>query len=210
MNAVILAAGFGRRLLPLTADTPKALLKVKGKNLIDYHIEKLSDANLNKIVINTHYLSDQIERHVREKYKKLDILFSREDELLGTGGGLKKASELLNDEPILVVNADNFIESDYKEFVKDISPKLFVTEDKNGDFSVENGIVRVNEKKDFRFVGVSIILKREISDVELTKFHYWRDYLKIKASTEELHAEIINFNCYDVGTLELFKKINNE
>ena len=73
MNAVILAAGFGRRLLPLTKDIPKPLLKVRGKNLIDYHIESLSKAGIGKIIINTHYLPELIEDHVSEKYQGLDI-----------------------------------------------------------------------------------------------------------------------------------------
>ena len=96
MNAVILAAGFGRRLLPLTKDIPKPLLKVRGKNLIDYHIESLSKAGIGKIIINTHYLPELIEDHVSEKYQGLDIQFSREDKILGTGGGLKQAASLLS------------------------------------------------------------------------------------------------------------------
>tara|TARA_B100000575_G_C23125714_1_gene652174 strand:- start:375 stop:1007 length:633 start_codon:yes stop_codon:yes gene_type:complete len=210
MNAVILAAGFGKRLLPLTEGTPKPLLKVRGKNLIDYHIENLSKACVEKIIINTHYLPDLIENHVSAKYKHLNIEFSREDKILGTGGGIKKAASMLSDGPILVINTDNFLEEDYKKFIDQSSSRVFVCKDENGDFDVENGMVKLSSKKSFRFVGISILKKSEIIDVDLDEFDYWQDYLKLKALEGNLPAEEINFDCYHIGTIESLNKINHE
>ena len=94
MKSMILAAGYGKRLGSLTQNTPKPLIKVKGKALIDFHIEKLIAIDCNKIVINVHYLAEQIIEHVSAKYIDLiDIVFSREKNILGTGGGIKNAIE---------------------------------------------------------------------------------------------------------------------
>ncbi len=210
MNAVILAAGFGRRLLPLTKDIPKPLLKVRGKNLIDYHIESLSKAGIGKIIINTHYLPELIEDHVSEKYQGLDIQFSREDKILGTGGGLKQAASLLNDDPILVINTDNFLEEDYKKFINNSSSRVFVCKDKNGDFDIEDGKVKVGADKTYRFIGISIVKKSDILEVGHDEFDYWQDYLKLKAIDGNLLAEEIDFNCYHVGTIESLNNINHE
>ncbi len=210
MNAVILAAGFGRRLLPLTKDIPKPLLKVRGKNLIDYHIESLSKAGIGKIIINTHYLPELIEDHVSEKYQGLDIQFSREDKILGTGGGLKQAASLLNDDPILVINTDNFLEEDYKKFISNSSSRVFVCKDKNGDFDIEDGKVKVGADKNYRFIGISIVKKSDILEVCHDEFDYWQDYLKLKAIDGNLLAEEIDFNCYHVGTIESLNNINHE
>ena len=210
MNAVILAAGFGRRLLPLTKDIPKPLLKVRGKNLIDYHIESLSKAGIGKIIINTHYLPELIEDHVSEKYQGLDIQFSREDKILGTGGGLKQAASLLNDDPILVINTDNFLEEDYKKFISNSSSRVFVCKDKNGDFDIEDGKVKVGPDKTYRFIGISIVKKSDILEVGHDEFDYWQDYLKLKAIDGNLLAEEIDFNCYHVGTIESLNNINHE
>ena len=77
MKSMILAAGYGKRLGNLTQDTPKPLIKVKGKALIDFHIEKLIAIGCNKIVINVHYLAEKIIKHVSEKYiDVIDIVFS--------------------------------------------------------------------------------------------------------------------------------------
>ena len=210
MNAVILAAGFGRRLLPLTKDIPKPLLKVRGKNLIDYHIESLSKAGIGKIIINTHYLPELIEDHVSEKYQGLDIQFSREDKILGTGGGLKQAASLLNDDPILVINTDNFLEEDYKKFISNSSSRVFVCKDKNGDFDIVDGKVKVGADKTYRFIGISIVKKSDILEVGHDEFDYWQDYLKLKAFDGNLIAEEIDFSCYHVGTIESLNNINYE
>ena len=210
MNAVILAAGFGRRLLPLTKDIPKPLLKVRGKNLIYYHIESLSKAGIGKIIINTHYLPELIEDHVSEKYQGLDIQFSREDKILGTGGGLKQAASLLNDDPILVINTDNFLEEDYKKFISNSSSRVFVCKDKNGDFDIEDGKVKVGADKTYRFIGISIVKKSDILEVGHDEFDYWQDYLKLKAIDGNLIAEEIDFSCYHVGTIESLNNINYE
>jgi len=104
-RAMILAAGYGRRLQPLTHKTPKALIKVGGRAMVDRTIDRLEEAGVETIIVNLHHLGPQLEQHLRSR-KGPEILFSREDDLLETGGGVLKALPMLGNEPFLVVNAD--------------------------------------------------------------------------------------------------------
>lgn len=105
--AMILAAGRGQRMKTLTQDTPKPLVKVAGRALIEYQIDQLKRAGITNIVINTAYLGAQIEAYLQDGQQYgVNILYSREDEGLETGGGLFNAQPLLADEPFVVVNSD--------------------------------------------------------------------------------------------------------
>ena len=106
---MILAAGLGTRLKPLTDRIPKALVPIAGKPLLEWQLEKLRAAGIREVVINVHHFADQVEAYVRENASfGMDIRFSDERELLlETGGGLRKAAALLgNDQPVLVCNVD--------------------------------------------------------------------------------------------------------
>ena len=108
MKAMILAAGRGERLKPLTNSTPKALIKVNNQSLIEKHLHALASSGFTEIVINTSYLANQIEEAVGNGEKfGIKVIFSREQkEILGTGGGIFNALPLLGDTDILVINAD--------------------------------------------------------------------------------------------------------
>ena len=109
MKVMILAAGYGKRLLPLTKETPKPLLKVGNKTLIQHNIEHLIKNDFTELVINISHLGHMIENHVKEKFSNMNIEFSKEDKPLGTGGGILNAIDLLGDENFLVMNSDIFI-----------------------------------------------------------------------------------------------------
>lgn len=105
-TAMVLAAGLGTRLRPLTDERPKALVKVGGKALIDHVLDRLAAAGVRRAVVNVHAFADQLEAHLRRR-TDMEILISDERaELLETGGGLAKARPLLGDAPILVANID--------------------------------------------------------------------------------------------------------
>jgi MurNAc alpha-1-phosphate uridylyltransferase len=105
--AMVLAAGLGTRMRPLTYTMPKPLVPVDDRALIDHVLDRLQDVGVTEVVINTHYLAEQLEDHL-SKRKTPDIQISREDELLDTGGGIANALEMLGDEPFYVVNTDAF------------------------------------------------------------------------------------------------------
>ena len=108
-TAMVMAAGLGKRMRPLTATRPKPLVDVAGKALIDHALDRLRAAGVGKIVVNVHYLADALEAHLKAKASDFDVRISDErKQLLETGGGLVHADRLIDADPFLVVNSDNY------------------------------------------------------------------------------------------------------
>ncbi len=108
-TAMIMAAGKGTRMMPLTADRPKPLIEVGGIALLDHVLDHLRNARVANVVINAHYRADQVEQHMAAHGADFDVTISDERELLlDTGGGLVRALPLIGDDPFLCVNADNW------------------------------------------------------------------------------------------------------
>ncbi|MCF3933912.1 nucleotidyltransferase family protein [Acuticoccus sp. M5D2P5] len=105
---MVLAAGRGTRMRPLTAMTPKPLIEVAGKALIDYVFDQLDAVGVSRIVVNVHYLADLIEVHVRRRAGDKVMISDERGGALDTGGGLVKALPLLGDQPFIVANSDTF------------------------------------------------------------------------------------------------------
>ncbi|MBU1323810.1 MAG: nucleotidyltransferase family protein [Alphaproteobacteria bacterium] len=105
---MVLAAGLGTRMRPLTDDRPKALVEVGGRALIDHVLDRLAEAGVTRAVVNVHWFADRLEAHLRARGRGPEIVISDErDLLLETGGGLKKARPLLGDAPVFVANIDS-------------------------------------------------------------------------------------------------------
>lgn len=210
MNAIILAAGEGKRLMPLTERTPKALISIRGIPLLKNHLDKLLDAGFQQIAVTCYTHAEQIASFVKQNYSENAIVMSRESQLLGTGGGIKQAISLMEGTEFLIINADIFSDIDYSELRKDISPKVFAVQQENGDFGIVDNKVNIAEDPTYTFTGISIINKALVDAVHQTKFDYWKDLLKPLAQEGNLNAEIISSNWYDVGTVEVLEKLNNE
>jgi N-acetyl-alpha-D-muramate 1-phosphate uridylyltransferase len=107
-TAMVMAAGLGKRMRPLTATRPKPLVEVAGKTLLDHTLDRLRAAGVKKAVVNVHYLADALEAHLKNRVKGIEIAVSDErEQLLETGGGLVRALPLIDADPFLVVNSDN-------------------------------------------------------------------------------------------------------
>jgi MurNAc alpha-1-phosphate uridylyltransferase len=105
---MVMAAGKGTRMRPLTATRPKPLIEVAGTTLIDHVLDHLRVAGVSRVVVNVHYFADSLEAHLKARARDLEVVISDErGELLETGGGLIKAKTLLRDDPFLCVNTDN-------------------------------------------------------------------------------------------------------
>lgn len=108
-TAMIMAAGLGKRMRPLTATKPKPLIEVAGKALLDHVLDHLRAAGVKKVVVNVHYLADAVEAHLASRKHGLEVVISDERTLLmETGGGLIQAADLIDTDPFLAVNSDNF------------------------------------------------------------------------------------------------------
>lgn len=106
-TAMVLAAGLGKRMRPITDTLPKPLVRIGGKSMLDHALDRLADAGVKKAIVNVHYLADQIEAHLKDRRVPQITISDERKELLETGGGVKKALPLLGHAPFLHVNSDS-------------------------------------------------------------------------------------------------------
>jgi MurNAc alpha-1-phosphate uridylyltransferase len=104
---MVLAAGLGQRMHPITATMPKPLVEVGGKTMIDHALDRLAEAGIERAVVNVHHFADRVEAHLRARRIPTIIISDEREKLLETGGGLKKALPLLGRDPFLTLNADS-------------------------------------------------------------------------------------------------------
>ncbi|MGN1393329.1 MAG: N-acetylmuramate alpha-1-phosphate uridylyltransferase MurU [Succinivibrionaceae bacterium] len=209
MKAMILAAGRGERMRPLTDFTPKPLLKVDGVPLIEYHILKLRQIGVKDIVINLAWLGDAISDYLSDGLKYgLRISYSREiPGGLETAGGIKQALPLLGDSSFIVVNGDVYTEYDYSNFldvdIGDNAGCLFFTDNplhnQKGDFGLENGIVIKNPE--FTFTGMAVYNPRYFKEIPTKKIKM-KPYFERWIEKRVLLGKKIDSLWCDVGTPE--------
>ena len=216
MKAMILAAGLGKRLKPITNDIPKPLLKVGNQSLIERNIRSLLNYGFDEIVINVSYLGNMITEHVLEIFPNNKIIFSKESEPLGTGGGIKNALKLLGDEPFMLINADIYHNINLAA-VKTAPKYAHLVGVKNpehniqGDFSLDNNIVLArSELNDFTWSGISIINPTIFSQLQTQEmpFDIWNSVLMQFINNNKITAEIYEGIWIDTGTIDRLELAN--
>lgn len=162
-QAMILAAGRGERMRPLTDHTPKPLLPVAGRPLISYHLEALQLAGIERVIINLAHLGEQIEAYLGSGEDfGLQIVYSREEQALETGGGIFKALPLFDDAPFLVVNGDVWCNIDFASLAldeHDLARLVLVDNPAHnpaGDFSLADGRVIEQGSTKLTFSGIGV------------------------------------------------------
>jgi NDP-sugar pyrophosphorylase family protein len=230
MQAMILAAGLGTRLKPITEDIPKALVELNGKTLLEIAIRKLIENDFRRIIINVHHFADKVKEFINSNTFAADIFISDESDLLcDTGGGIKKAREYLDDSPILVHNVDIISDLDLKEFYQyhlsdDAMASLVVSERKSSryllfneenilcgwqDVKKDEKIIIRNESKlhQLAFSGIHILNPHLINEFPNDQvFSIIKAYLNI-AATEDIHAYVCNeMKWIDVGKLDSLER----
>ncbi len=164
INAMILSAGRGKRMMPLTKNLPKPLLKVAGKTLIEHAINTLKKANINNIIVNTSYLAKQLRQHLGDGSNfGVQITYSNESQdALETAGGIIKALPLLGDKPFIVINSDvlcNYDLSQLKLPSNSLAHLVLVdnpAHNPGGDFSLDNHQIINAGSKSYTFSGIGI------------------------------------------------------
>ncbi|PYE33761.1 MurNAc alpha-1-phosphate uridylyltransferase [Idiomarina fontislapidosi] len=221
MRAMILAAGRGKRMQPLTNLTPKPLLKVAGKPLIEHIIEKLVGAGVTDIVINHAWLGDQIEAYLGDGSRwGVRLHYSPEPEGgLETAGGIIKALPLLGDNPFWVVNGDIFIESDLAELPTELESDdwahlLFVQNPAHnplGDFVLENGRVnaRASEKAGYTFAGIGLYTP-ELFASYAAGFRPLKPLLLDAIASNKVAGSLLKGHWTDVGTPARLSQLNQQ
>lgn len=216
MKAMILAAGFGKRLKPLTDDIPKPLLKVGNQSLIERNIRSLLNYGFDEIVINVSYLGNMITEHVLELFPNNKIVFSEESQPLGTGGGIVNALELLGDKPFMLINADIYHNINLTALNSDVKAAHLVgvrnpEHNLKGDFSLENNLVCVkSESNDFTWSGISIINPKIFDELEPQEmpFDIWYRVLMQFINNKDVTAEISEDIWIDTGTIDRLELAN--
>ncbi|MEZ5564620.1 MAG: nucleotidyltransferase family protein [Gammaproteobacteria bacterium] len=223
MHALILAAGRGERLRPLTNDLPKPLLPVGGRPLIDYHIEALGQAGVRELVVNLSWHGDKLRRYLGDGNRYgVSIAFSDEGpEPLETGGGIWHALPLLGDRPFWVVNGD--IACDYGFSLADLRPGVLAhlvlvtnpPHNANGDFCLDGELVTVPPADgirglpSFTFAGISILSPALFDGCTVGRFPL-APLLRRAATRGQVTGELHTGRWTDVGTPERLRAIDAE
>ena len=213
MKAMILAAGLGARLHPITQDTPKPVLYVGKYSLIERAINKLIDHGISDFVINVSYLSEQIKEQLENYHQSIGIEFLDEPFPYGTGGALLNAVKVLGDEPFLLCNADVISEADLGRLPKHTAAAhLIATKNPDhnaqGDFSLEGSTIFIKkEGNDLTWSGVSLINPSILKEhVELSyPYDLWNTILKPLIKKSQVTAHLDDSFWIDVGTVERLK-----
>jgi MurNAc alpha-1-phosphate uridylyltransferase len=222
MKAMILAAGFGERLRPLTEKTPKPLLLVGGKPIIQYHIENLAAAGVREIAINTSWLGEMIESYLGDGSRfGVEIHWSREHEPLETGGGIRRALPFLGSQPFLVVNGD--VWTDYpldslvdRDWPEDTDAHLVLVPNPPfkavGDFSLDaEQRVRypLEGERSYTFSGISM-MRPEIFALYPSASEKFpiRNVLESSIRALSITGEVYQGQWWDVGTVERLDMLN--
>lgn len=209
MRAMILAAGRGERLRPLTDEIPKSLVEVRGETLLERHLENVRSAGIETVVINLGWLGDRIVERVGsgERYG-LEVIYSQEgDDILETGGGIHKALPNLGGDPFLVVNADIYTDMpipDLKLGASHLGHLVMVpTPDyrDHGDFDIKDGLIRNGERAAHTFSGVAIYRPEFFNGCEAGRFPL-APMLREAADRGQLSGSLYEGLWADVGTPE--------
>ena len=218
MKAMILAAGLGNRMRPLTDVLPKPLLEVKGKALIVWHLEKLARNGFKDVVINIAHLGFKIPEYLGDGSKYgLNIVYSDEQAsgALESAGGIKKALHLLGDETFLVVNGDIYCDYEFDASIELKKKKvhlILVTNpphNPNGDFGLEDGLILNSDEEMFTFSGIGYYHPSFFDEVVLQKSSL-APLLREACEKKEISGEVFKKMWHDIGTPQRFKEINDD
>ncbi len=215
MNAMILAAGRGNRLRPITDTIPKALVEVRGRSLLERHLEALKSSGVENVVINLDWLGEMIREKVGggSKYG-LNVAYSDETgNVLETGGGIHNALPLLGDDPFLVVNADIFtdmplpmqsLESDMLGHLVLVPTPVYKA---GGDFDLAAGLVRNSASPKLTFSGVAMYRREFFGACSPGRFPL-APILQAAADRRLLSGTLYSGVWEDVGTVERLGALN--
>jgi MurNAc alpha-1-phosphate uridylyltransferase len=213
---MILAAGRGERMRPLTDATPKPLLEVGGKPLIAWLIEALARANLRELVINVSHLGARVESALGDGRRwNVRIRYSHEEEALETAGGIANALPLLGRDPFVVVNGDVHTDFDFATLAvprgDDLAHLVLIDNPSHhptGDFALENGRVALDGPRRYTFSGIGVYHPSLFSDISAGTKCQLAAVLRPKIAEGRVSAEHYAGRWCDVGTPERLKALD--
>lgn len=208
MRAMILAAGKGERMRPLTLHTPKPLIPVAGVPLIEYHLRALAQAGVTEVVINHAWLGDRIEAHLGDGARfGLQIVYSKESQPLETGGGIYQALPLLGADPFILINGDVFTDYDFavlQEPLQGLAHLVLINNPEHhleGDFSLEEGRVLAPTTATLTYSGIAVLHPELFAGCQAGAFKL-APLLRQAIAQGQVSGEQFNGCWIDVGTPE--------
>ena len=224
-TALILCAGFGKRLNPITSNTPKPLLEIKNISMLERCINLIEKLGIQKILINTFYLKDQFYEFLHNKNFNLDIKIIEDGEhILDTGGGIQNMIKVSDENDFLIFNPDTVWSNYYKDeilkmeemyFSKKlenilllINKKLSFDKKLKGDFNLKNNLINKESKKEFIYIGCQIINKNLFNKEKIENYsilEIWNNLLDQK----KLYGYESQKDFYHLTDLDVFKKLRD-
>ena len=224
-TALILCAGFGKRLNPLTLDTPKPLIELNNVSVLETCINLIESLDVKEIFINTFYLKDQIRNFINKKNFKPKISIIEDGKnILDTGGGIKNMLNHTKEDDVLIFNPDTIWKKNYSKEIIEMEKLYFSKQLKNilllvnkdlsfdknlnGDFDLKDNLIIKNDKKKFIYTGCQIINKKILSDYNDKNFSItsvWNDLIEKK----KLYGFESSNKFYHLTGLEPFKKLQD-
>ncbi len=223
-HGMILTAGLGKRMQPLTNKKPKPLLEIGGITLLERAINLLIKHGVEEIVVNIHHLANQIEKFISDFKSEVKIKISDEkDLLLDTGGGVKKGTKEFKDNPFFVINPDTLWSNKYYEEVKSLEREYFKNKKPclllvkkelsldnsfKGDFNLNNNLISKDEQNQFIFTGLQIMKNNHLAFFNKNIFSMNEVWTKLISENNLVGLES-NQKFYHLNNIEIFEKISS-
>jgi len=224
-TALILCAGLGKRLNPITLKKPKPLLEINNVTILEKTINLIKELGINKIIINTFYLKDHFSNFIKSKNFNIDIDIVEDGEnLLDTGGGILNMINQSNDDNFIIFNPDTIWSNDYKNEILKMEEIYFLRKlenilllvnknlsfDKNlrGDFNLSNNIISKKDELDFIYIGCQIINKKILISQNLKKFSILNIWNKL-LDNKKLFGLESKKKFYHLTDLNTFNKLKD-
>ena len=224
-TALILCAGFGKRLNPLTLTTPKPLLELNNITILEKNINLIKKLGINKILINTFYLKEHFFNYLKNKNFEIDIQIVEDGEnILDTGGGILNMINYSNDNNFIIFNPDTIWSNDYQNEILEmekiyfskklenimllVNKKLSFDYNLNGDFNLRNNLVSKSMNKDFIYTGCQILNRNIFKKQNIKKFSIL-DLWNRLIDQNKLHGFESKKNFYHLTSLKTFNKLKD-
>ncbi|MEK7825896.1 MAG: nucleotidyltransferase family protein [Nitrospirota bacterium] len=231
MKAMILAAGLGTRLRPITNNTPKPIIPVGDRPLIEYLLLLLKKYGIKDIIINLHHLGEKIENALGDGSRwGIRISYSREEIILGTGGGIKKAQAFLSDSAFLVINGDILIDINIDNLLEfhqrhggiatmvlrendnpDLYGSVKIDKDQRVRQILDRPVCTVMDLNSYMFTGIHLIEPKIFQYIPEGQYYSVIDaYIEMLTKNEVVYGHIMKGHWSDIGTIEGYEKVSDD